>query len=112
METLKRKVKVFSGYNGPLELRAMGPHMHKLGISSSVSLTKEDGTESCLMDVPYYDFNWQRVYTYSEPVLMQPDDMFELNCVFDSTEQSGTTYFGDGTGDEMCLMTVFASVPQ
>ena len=111
-ETLKRKVKVLSGYDGPLELRAMGPHMHRLGISSNVSLTKEDGIEYCLIDVPYYDFNWQRVYTYSEPVLMQPDDMFELNCVFDSTDQTSTTYFGDGTSDEMCLMTVFASVPQ
>lgn len=111
-ESINRKVKFFSGYDGPLQLRAMGPHMHKLGISSSSKLVKEDGTESCLMDVPYYDFNWQRVYTYTEPVLMQPDDMFELNCVFDSTSQTGTTYFGDGTGDEMCLMTVFASVPE
>ena len=42
---------------------------------------------------------------------MQPDDMFVELC-FDSTDQTGTTYFGDGTGDEMCLMTVFASVPQ
>ena len=111
-ESINRRVQFFSGYDGPLELRAMGPHMHKLGISSSSKLVKEDGTESCLMDVPYYDFNWQRVYTYTEPVLMQPDDMFELSCVFDSTSQTSTTYFGDGTGDEMCLMTVFASVPQ
>ena len=64
------------------------------------------------MDVPYYDFNWQRVYTYSETVTLQPDDLFELNCTYDSTSQSETVQWGDGTGDEMCLMTVFASLPQ
>ena len=108
----RRKVNCFNKYDGPLELRAMGPHMHTLSIASNAALTKTDGTESCLMDVPYYDFNWQRVYTHSEPILMQPDDMFELSCIFDSSDQTSTTYWGDGTGEEMCLMTVFASVPR
>ena len=111
LEKTKRTVQSFSGYNGPLVLHAMGPHMHKLGVSGSASLTK-NGEESCLMDVPYYDFNWQRVYTYSETVTLQPDDLFELNCTYDSTSQSETVQWGDGTGDEMCLMTVFASLPQ
>ena len=111
MEHTKRKVQSFSGYNGPLELHAMGPHMHKLGVSGSASLTK-NGQESCLMDVPYYDFNWQRVYTYSETVILQPDDFFELSCTYDSTSQSETVQWGDGTGDEMCLITVFASLPE
>ena len=43
---------------------------------------------------------------------MQRDDMLEPNCVFDSTGQTSTNHWGDGTENKMCLMTVFASVPQ
>ena len=111
IESVNRTVRSFSGYDGPLELRAMGPHMHKLGVASSAKLIREDGTEICLMDVPAYDFNWQRVFTYTEPIVMQPNDRMEIECVFDSTSTNSTTYWGDGTGDEMCLMTVFATLP-
>ena len=110
-ESTTRKVRSFSNYDGPLMLYAIGPHLHKLGVSSSARLIREDGSESCLIDVPYYDFNWQRVYTYQNPVRMEPNDRFEINCEFDSSNKSTTTYWGDGTNDEMCLMTVFATLP-
>ena len=50
-ETLKRKVKVFRD-NCPFELRASVHTRTNWESLRSVSLTKEDGTESCLMDVP------------------------------------------------------------
>ena len=62
-----------------------------------------------MIDVPHYDFDWQRVYTFEEPIVLQPEDKLEIECVFDSSDVSYTTYWGDGTNDEMCLMTVFAS---
>lgn len=110
-ESLTRKVQYFSGYDGPLMLYAIGPHLHKLGVSSSAHLVREDGSESCIIDVPYYDFNWQRVYTYQNPIRLEPNDRFEINCEFDSTGKNTATYWGDGTNDEMCLMTVFATLP-
>ena len=110
-ESVTRKVKNFSGYNGSLMLYAIGPHLHKLGVSSSARLIREDGSESCIIDVPYYDFNWQRVYTYQNPILMEPNDRFEIKCEFDSSGKNTATYWGDGTNDEMCLMTVFATLP-
>ncbi|MEC7988253.1 MAG: hypothetical protein VX278_24010 [Myxococcota bacterium] len=111
VETVQRRVRQFSGFNEPIHIRAIGPHLHKLGVASSARIIREDGSESCLIDVPYYDFNWQRVYTFEEPILLQPNDKLEIECVFDSTGVSSTTYWGDGTSDEMCLMTVFASIP-
>ena len=111
-ENIRRKVKVFSGYDGPLKFRSMVSRIQRLKTSSITSLLKRDDTESCPMNVPYYRFYWQLVYTYSEPILMQRDDMLEPNCVFDSTGQTSTNHWGDGTEDEMCLITVFASVPQ
>ena len=110
VEKVRRTVRQFSGRNTPLFLRAIGPHLHKLGVSSSAQLIREDGSESCLIDVPSYDFNWQRAYTYEDAILVQPDDQIELECVFDSTGVNSTTYWGDFTNDEMCLLVVFASV--
>ena len=111
VESLNQKIRRFSGYDGPISLRAVGPHLHKMGIASSATLIREDGTSSCLIDVPHYDFNWQRVYPLREPLVLQPDDRMEIECVYDSTGQDGMTYWGDGTNDEMCLMTVFATIP-
>ena len=62
-----------------------------------------------MIDVPHYDFNWQRVYTFEEPIILQPEDKLEIECVFDASDINTTTYWGDGTNDEMCLMTVFSS---
>lgn len=111
VESTTSQIQNFSGYDGPLYLEAIGPHMHKMGVSGSARLIRADGTESCLIDVPSYDFNWQRVYTFVEPVLLQPDDRLEIECVYDSSSAESTTYWGDGTNDEMCLMTVFATLP-
>lgn len=111
VETLNRQVSYYSGYDGPIMLEAIGPHLHKLGVSGSAKLIRADGSEECIIDVPSYDFNWQRVYTFQEPILLQPDDRLEIECVYDSTGVESTTYWGDGTNDEMCLMTVFATLP-
>jgi hypothetical protein len=111
VERVTRTIRNFSGYNGPIKVHAIGPHLHKLGVSGSARIIRSDDSESCIIDVPSYDFNWQRVYTYTEPILLQPDDRMEITCVFDSTSVDAMTYWGDGTNDEMCLMTVFASVP-
>ena len=109
IETLKRTVRQFSGSNTPIHIRAIGPHLHKLGVAGSAHIVHGDGSKTCLIDVPHYDFNWQRVYTFKEPILLQPEDKIEIECIFDSTGVSTATYWGDGTNDEMCLMTVFAS---
>ncbi len=108
VETLKRSVRSFSGLDVPLLVHAIGPHLHKLGISSSAKIIRGNN-EECMIDVPHYDFNWQRVYTFEEPIVLQPEDKLEIECVFDSSDIANTTYWGDGTNDEMCLMTVFAS---
>jgi hypothetical protein len=111
VESVTRTIRNFSGYDGPINVHAIGPHLHQLGVSSSARIIRADDSESCLIDVPSYDFNWQRVYTYTEPIQLQPNDRMEITCVYDSTGVDTMTYWGDGTSDEMCLMTIFASIP-
>jgi peroxiredoxin len=44
------------------------PHMHLRGTSASYTLTYADGTTKTLLSVPDYDFGWQSVYRFTEPL--------------------------------------------
>jgi len=92
----------------PTSVRVWGqfPHMHTLGRSLRVEL--ESG--ECLIDVPRWDFNWQLVYWYDQPITLSPSDRATLSCTFDTTERDDTTTWGDGTLDEMCLSFFYVSL--
>jgi hypothetical protein len=44
------------------------PHMHLRGLSAKYSVTYPDGKNDTLLSVPDYDFNWQSVYRFAEPL--------------------------------------------
>jgi hypothetical protein len=106
-ETDTTSIRRYTGYDGDLELLAIGPHMHSIGTSLHASFTDTDDNETCLVDIPRWDFNWQFAYEYTEPVLLTASDRITLECVFDSSDRDQVTTWGDGTGDEMCLITMF-----
>ena len=42
------------------------PHMHLLGRKMTVRATMADGSSRCLVDVPDWDFHWQRTYEFRD----------------------------------------------
>ena len=92
------------------KLHNIGPHMHTIGKSLEAKLIHADGSETCLLDVPRWDFNWQFDYAFEEPITITGDDAISLTCTYDSTDRDTTTRWGDGTGDEMCLTTMFITL--
>ena len=102
------------------------PHMHTLGTSiyvDHVPFDDEDGA-SCLVDIPRWDFQWQRIYQHASDdfVEVRAGDWLELGCRFDNSSanqpivngeqiEPRDVRFGDGTLDEMCLSFVMTSVP-
>lgn len=44
------------------------PHMHLRGTSAKYVVTYPDGKTETLLSVPDYDFNWQSVYRFAEPL--------------------------------------------
>jgi hypothetical protein len=81
-------------------------HMHLLGKHARFSIQRADGSETCLLEVPAYDFDWQRSYRFTEPQVLGPGDSLKLSCFFDNpTDQD--VHWGDGTTDEMCLTTMY-----
>ena len=60
-------------------------------------------------------FNLQFCLLYShKPVIeFQPGDEIRTVCHFKSTSRSDTTYYGDGTAEEMCFgfITYYPRIP-
>jgi len=81
-------------------------HMHELGRSARIWATHEDGTEECVLDVPRWDFAWQRSYLLEEAVDIPGGTTLTLECTWDNPTGEDV-FWGDGTGDEMCLGTMF-----
>ncbi len=105
---------------------AVAHHMHKVGVDIRAWIEDaETGEETCLLHVPNWDFNWQRVYEYdapaSEGIRIQAGDKVRIRCEYDNTldnpgvvealaevglDEPITVTQGEGTLDEMCLTAV------
>jgi hypothetical protein len=48
-------------------IHSLAPHMHFLGKDMSFIAEYPDGKKETLLNVPRFDFNWQKPYAFSEP---------------------------------------------
>ena len=120
VETMDFKMPALGG-TSPVWILGVGAHMHLAGHDEKISLTHA-GAESCLMQEPAWNFNWQRGYQYDAPIeqlpTIEPGDMLKIRCTYDNTMQNlplatarkeaGITTsmpitLGESTTDEMCL---------
>lgn len=98
-------------------------HMHTRGTGGRITLLRANGTEQVVLEIRDWDFNWQSTYRLERELLIRPDDWMKLECDWDNTQanqdivdgvQQRPRYieWGDGTGDEMCLMSVLMTRPR
>ncbi len=97
-----------------IKLWGMMPHMHSHGVKLKASIRSEsagdDAVPQCLAEVNNWDYDWQRVYWYNEPVTLTPDDIWEISCTFDTSNTDQPVSAGWGTQNEMCLTVVYVSL--
>jgi len=86
------------------------PHMHYRGKSMDFVVEYPDGKTEKILNVPGYNFNWQRFYNFKTPMSIPAGSKIYVNAVFDNSAQndfnpdpSKTLYFGDQTFDEMLV---------
>ncbi|MFO0723887.1 MAG: hypothetical protein U1E65_08905 [Myxococcota bacterium] len=89
-------------------------HMHMLGKEVKLEAVHRDGSSTCLLDIPTWDFQWQREYSLTTPYLVQTGDKLRITCVYDNSaahqpvvngvqQTPRDVTWGESSLDEMCM---------
>lgn len=90
-------------------VHGVAPHMHTLGRSLRVQTTDANRETRCVVDVPRWDFHWQGLYFYREPMVIELGEIANITCRYDTSSRNSVTTWGEGTEDEMCLTYFYAT---
>jgi mono/diheme cytochrome c family protein len=89
-------------------LYAAFPHAHYRGAYSDLTLRYPDGQEKLLLRLPKYDFNWQRYYSFAEPVKIPAGSKLIATYRYDNSprnpanpDPSKEIVWGDQSFEEM-----------
>ncbi|PZQ61366.1 MAG: hypothetical protein DI570_12730 [Phenylobacterium zucineum] len=84
------------------------PHAHYRGYASDLWLETPDGATTRLLAMPRYDFNWQREYTFAQPIKVPAGSRLIANYWYDNSKQNPanpdankTVVWGDQSWEEM-----------
>ena len=93
-----------------MEIISFMPHMHVRGKDFLYKAVFPDGTETTLLSVPKYDFNWQLTYELKEPVRIPKGTRIDCVAHFDNSpnnkfnpDPTKEVRFGPQTWEEMML---------
>ncbi len=99
----------------------VGAHMHLLGQSMQITLNPGTPTAQTILDVPNYNFHYQKAYDLQTPISVVPGDKIQVSCTYDPTLRQELpslrnlaprfVTWGDGSSDEMCLGIVMTVPP-
>jgi len=64
------------------------PHAHYRAYSSDLWIRYPDGREKLLLSLPRYDFNWQRTYTFAEPIKVPAGSKLIAHYVYDNSRRN------------------------
>lgn len=88
-------------------------HMHLLGQSFKLVLNPGTPQAKTVLDVPNYNFHYQKAYNLAKPVPVTAGEKLQVTCTYDPTLaqelpilRKAPHHFvtwGDGSSDEMCL---------
>lgn len=88
-------------------------HMHLLGRSFQLTLNPNTAESKTVLNVPNYNFHYQKAYNLATPIPVQAGEPYRVTCSYDPTlaqelpilrrAPSHFVTWGDGSSDEMCL---------
>jgi hypothetical protein len=88
-------------------------HMHLLGQSFKLVLNPGTPQAQTVLDVPNYNFHYQKAYNLAKPVRVTAGEPLQVTCTYNPTldqelpilrkAPSHYVTWGDGSSDEMCL---------
>ncbi|MBK8257957.1 MAG: hypothetical protein IPK82_35490 [Polyangiaceae bacterium] len=93
---------------GKFRVWATLPHMHTRGKTLKVNYNL-NGADTCLVDVPNWNFHWQGVAIYDQPVASEGGGTITIRCGYDTTKDMEEIFNGEGTDEEMCINYLYVS---
>ena len=76
------------GFRKPALLYMLMPHMHMRGAWMKYELLTPDGRRQTLLHVPRYDFKWQHVYQFAEPLRVPAGAWLYVTGGFDNSKKN------------------------
>lgn len=124
-EPASKQTRVFrNNSDRPWTFGGIAAHMHLLGTRITATAIARNGAETCLIDIPKWDFHWQGNYRFlpGEEVTIQPGGSIRLECTYDNSAAHQPfvngqqvaprqVTWGEGTLDEMCLAYIGTAEP-
>jgi hypothetical protein len=89
-------------------------HTHYRGLAGHLDLITPEGKRSTLINLPRYDFNWQRTYDFAEPIKIAAGSKLVATYVYDNSVRNAanpdpneTVHWGDQSWEEMHYTSVY-----
>ena len=89
-------------------LTMVGPHMHYRGYDANFKLVYPDGKVEEVLNIPNYQFNWQKTYDFKEPLYLPAGTEMVFRATFDNSannpfnpDPSSEISWGEQTWQEM-----------
>ena len=90
-----------------LQMYGVFPHMHKRGRGMDVMIQQDGGPQKCATKLHHWDFNWQQMYWFQEPLTFNAKTKLDATCTFDTSKETHPVLPGLGSDDEMCLLGMY-----
>ncbi|MEP7210675.1 MAG: hypothetical protein ABI740_07550 [Alphaproteobacteria bacterium] len=89
-------------------------HTHYRGESGHLEMIKPDGSREMLINLPRYDFNWQRTYQFTTPIKVTAGSKLVATYLYDNSvrnasnpDPSKTVNWGDQSWEEMHYTSIY-----
>jgi mono/diheme cytochrome c family protein len=96
-----------------VQITAAQPHAHYRGYASKLTAVLPDGTEKVILNMPKYDFNWQREYIYKDLIDLPAGTKLVADYWYDNSELNAANpdpnalvKWGDQSFEEMLFTAV------
>ena len=104
-------VQAHEDFKRDVYLLATMPHMHLIGRDMRLVATTPEGIRHDLIWIQDWDFNWQDIYHYQDPLFLPAGTRVDLVAHFDNSAANPTNPhdppvpvgWGEKTTDEMCI---------
>lgn len=103
-------VRVLGGFDASrgFTIHSAALHMHRLGKTARLVVERSSGRRDVLLEIPRWDFDWQRDYRFAEPVSFAPGDRLTIRCTHANPTRRLVTW-GEDSSDEMCIGFVYVA---